>query len=107
MGNQDRQFLSQRIPLLSAARGQIENCKIALRALQLEGRTRMVQTSFGFNGRFRPMRRPLFRGVVCGEGMRLSLIMVVSREAHPFQPKRRIAVDRLRNPKTGGNAGSR
>ena len=67
----------------------------------------MVLTSFGFNGRFRPMRRPLFQESRCREGMGFSLIMVVSGEAHPFQPKRRIAVDRLRNPKTGGNAGSR
>jgi hypothetical protein len=43
----------------------------------------MVLTSFGFNGRFWPMRRPLFRGGVCGEGMGLSLIMVVSGEPTP------------------------
>jgi hypothetical protein len=43
-----------------AVDGQIQHRKIALAALKLH--TRTVQTSFGFNGRFWPIKRPLFQG---------------------------------------------
>jgi hypothetical protein len=46
-------------------------------------RTRMVQTSFGFNGRFRPISLPFFQGTVCRDGAGISVLMVVS-EAGPF-----------------------
>jgi len=39
--------------------------------------------------------------------MGFSVIIVVSGEAHPFAPQRRIAVDRLGKPTNGRNAGSR
>jgi hypothetical protein len=48
-------------------------------------RTRMVQTSFGFNGRFWPIRRPLFQGSRRrGKERVSSVFMVVSFEADPF-----------------------
>jgi hypothetical protein len=45
----------------------------------------MVQTSFGFSGRFWPVMRPLFQGVRGREGKGLSVVMVVSDEADPFR----------------------
>jgi len=67
-----------------AVDGEIEHRKIALEVLQL-GRTRMVQTSFGFNGRFGPIRRPLFQGSRRrGSERDFSLLTVVSFGADPF-----------------------
>jgi hypothetical protein len=44
----------------------------------------MVQTSFGFSGRFWPIRRPLFHGVCCREAIAPSVVMLVS-EADPLR----------------------
>jgi hypothetical protein len=45
----------------------------------------MVQTSFGFNGRFWPIRRALFHGSRRRGGERdFSALTVVSFEAYPF-----------------------
>ena len=46
----------------------------------------MVQTSFGFSGRFWPIRRPLFHGSRRGAGTEMSVAMVVSIEADPCHP---------------------
>jgi hypothetical protein len=59
----------------------------------------MGQTSFGFNGRFRPISLPLFQGALCqalcqdGAGFWRSLVVP---EAEPLPPQRRIAVYPLR-----------
>src|SRR5215471_20298520 len=47
-------------------------------------RTRIVQTSLSFNGRFWPVTRPLFQGARCREGTGFSAVMVVSDKADPF-----------------------
>ena len=60
-------------------------------------RTRMVQTSLGFGGRFWPMKRPLFQGSRPRGGNReFWVITVVSCEADTLPPPRRVAIDRLR-----------
>src|ERR1700736_1405303 len=50
---------SQPLSLLSIARLNMARSR---RRFSIWRRTRMVQTSFGFNGRFWPTRRPLFHG---------------------------------------------
>jgi hypothetical protein len=54
------------------------------RRLSIWRRTRMGQTSFGFSGRFWPIRRPLFHGVCCREAIVLSVVMLIS-EADPLR----------------------
>ena len=54
----------------------------------------MVQTSFGFSGRFWPIKRPLFQGSCCRGETGFSVLMVVS-EADPGHLQHPVAVDRL------------
>jgi len=71
---------SQPLSLLSMARLNIARSR---RRPSSWRRTRMVQTSFGFSGRFWPISRPLFQGARWREGVGVSVVMVVS-EADPF-----------------------
>ena len=64
--------------------GPVEQRKIALLRPSGCRRTRIIQTSFGFNGRFCPIRRPLFQGSRCREGMGFSVVMVGSGRAGPL-----------------------
>jgi hypothetical protein len=50
----------------------------------------MVQTSFGFSGRFWPIRRPLFQGARGRAGIVFSVVIVVS-DADPFHLSARSA----------------
>jgi hypothetical protein len=62
----------------------------------------MVQTSLGFNGRFWPIRRPLFHGSRRREEAPRSAVRVDSVDANLAAPKRRTAIDRLGKPTPKG-----
>src|SRR5215469_8853058 len=71
---------SQPLSLLSIARLNIARSR---RRPSICSRTRIVQTSFGFSGRFWPIRRPLFQGARWRVGIEFSVVIVVS-DADPF-----------------------
>ena len=50
-------------------------------------RTRIAQTSFGFSGRFWPMRRPLFQGERCEETSAASMPSMVVSSDRPRPPQ--------------------
>jgi hypothetical protein len=78
---------SQPLSLLSIARLNIARSR---RRPSICSRTRIVQTSFGFSGRFWPIRRPLFQGTRWRVGAQFSVANVVS-DADPFHLSARSA----------------
>ena len=75
------------LSLLSIARLNIARAR---RRPSICSRTRIVQTSFGFSGRFWPIRRPLFQGARWRVGIEFSVVIVIS-DADPFHLSARSA----------------
>ena len=75
------------LELLSIARLNIARSR---RRPFICSRTRIVQTSFGFSGRFWPIRRPLFQGARRRVGIDFSVVIVIS-DADPFHLSARSA----------------